>query len=134
MKKLPIHHEEHLQLAIASFLDDLVKLNKLLWCHVPNESQTKASIGWHQKRKKMGLKAGFPDLIIIGKEKTLFIELKYNPNIEKEIDGLRLLSTDQIKWKNDLERFNQSYYIICAKYTHEAVKKLHIILEDEGIL
>ena len=129
-----INHEEYIQRDIASYLNELMSLRKLLWCHVPNESGTKANIEWYCKRKRLGVKAGFPDLIILGKDHPIFIELKYNSNKTKDIDGMRLLSCKQLKWRDDLKEFGYNYYVVCVRCGFEGVNEVEKILKEEGIL
>lgn len=128
------YKEEDLQKSVASYLNDLYVLKKLLWCHVPNESMIKAPIQWHVKRKKLGVKAGFPDILIIAKDKCIFIELKVNPNKEKKIDGMRLLGREQKIWMESLIKFGHSHYIICVVKPSEAVKQMTKILIKEKVL
>ena len=50
----------------------------LLWWHTPNES--KKSKFEQYKAKKLGIKSGIPDIIIVGKSINIAIELKVYPN------------------------------------------------------
>lgn len=42
--------------------------------HSPNE--TKGTVAWHAKRKRMGVRPGWPDLEIMHQGRAIFIELK----------------------------------------------------------
>lgn len=70
--------EDRLQIAVCGLLDAL----KLNWWHTPNGGQRNASTG--ALMKKMGVKAGIPDIIIINPtlhgDVGLAIELKVKPN------------------------------------------------------
>jgi hypothetical protein len=127
--------EASMQKACAAFLDELQILRRLLWCHVPNEAMTKASVKWHVKRKKLGVKAGFPDIVILGKDKKmLFIELKHDPNMHKDISGTRLLTEAQRKWEIELNEFGYTYKVICEKNEVGAVRALEKLLKEVDIL
>lgn len=56
--KLKPPSEEQEQIILAQWLD----LRGLLYCHVPNEGKHKPQ--YHAKRKRMGVKKGFPDIAI----------------------------------------------------------------------
>ena len=44
--------------------------------HIANETSKKTSFAYHNKMKAQGKVAGIPDLMIIGKGKLFFVELK----------------------------------------------------------
>ncbi len=70
-----IYKEEHLQIAVAAYLDGLARLNVLAWNHPPNEGKRHPASG--AKLKKCGMKAGEPDCVIyLPDARTIFIELK----------------------------------------------------------
>lgn len=67
--------EELLQQSVAKYLNVLARQGQLLWFHVPNGG--KRHILEAVKMKRMGVKAGVPDLVIIPKAGPVcFIELK----------------------------------------------------------
>lgn len=71
--------EEILQIAIADYLR--LQYPNVLWWHTANERQTSPQRG--AKLKRMGVKAGVPDILIfefIGLIHGLAIELKIKPN------------------------------------------------------
>jgi hypothetical protein len=122
-------NEDSLQIALATYLDVM----KLLWIHVPNESQTRASVQWYVKRKKKGVKPGFPDIVIFDKDKTVFIELKVDRNKFKRKDGFSMLSVSQKKWRDDLLALGYNYYIICARNHYDGLEQLCKILKEERL-
>ena len=61
--------EEQEQVVLASWLD----ARGLLWCHVPNGGQRSKATG--SRLKRMGVKAGVPDILIFGRL-NIAIELK----------------------------------------------------------
>jgi len=89
-----IPKEEQDQEALAQLLDSL----RLLWTHVPNE--TKAKPQYLAKRKRLGVKSGFPDVIIFNPPpcnrtaKGAAVELK------RAIGGK--VSPEQTKWLKNL--------------------------------
>ena len=71
--------EDNLQIAVANYLR--LAYPKVLWTHVANERQTSPQRG--AKLKKMGVRAGIPDILIFAKRGSvsgLAIELKIKPN------------------------------------------------------
>lgn len=79
--------EEHLQVAVADYLR--LQYPKILFAHIANERQTTPQRG--AKLKRMGVKAGMPDLLIFEQTSEftcqaltinsgLAIELKIKPN------------------------------------------------------
>ena len=65
--------EEQLQRAVAQYLD-LVLPKDAVWFHVPNGGgRSKAEAGAF---KAIGVKAGVPDIYILHRGRSLFIELK----------------------------------------------------------
>lgn len=67
--------EELLQQSVAKYLNVLACQGHLLWFHVPNGG--KRHILEAVKMKRMGVKAGVPDLVVIPKNGPVcFIELK----------------------------------------------------------
>ena len=71
--------ENDLQIQVAEYLD----LKGLLWCHTPNEGKMAPQYG--KKRKRMGVKAGVPDIMIFqsppaGIHVGVALELKVGKN------------------------------------------------------
>jgi len=62
--------EDNFQIEVAKLLD----WKKLLWMHVANERRTSPMRG--AKLKKMGVKAGVPDIFILETRPRIAIELK----------------------------------------------------------
>lgn len=57
--RVPLEDDE--QIALAKWLD----AKRLCWCHVPN--QRMAKVQYKVKLAKMGVKRGFPDLLIFSR-------------------------------------------------------------------
>lgn len=65
--------EDRLQITVAAFLDRALPVGAVYF-HIANQRQTSVRMG--AKLKRMGVKAGMPDLCIIWKGRAIFIELK----------------------------------------------------------
>jgi hypothetical protein len=64
--------EASLQDLCVSYLDSNW-LGRLFWFSVPNERKDRTEIG---KLVRMGMRKGMTDLVVLGKGKQLFVELK----------------------------------------------------------
>lgn len=76
MARTNIPTEEQEQTAVVEYLEMLKKQGKvLLFSAVPNNTYTRS---WNQRRKAKaeGVRKGVPDLIIVTKDKVLFLEMK----------------------------------------------------------
>ncbi len=96
--------EDSLQIAVANYLR--LAYPKVLWAHIANERQTSPQRG--AKLKKMGVRAGMPDILIfaiggVGIDKEIYsglaIELKIKPNkcTKPQLECLNLL--ENADWK-----------------------------------
>ena len=65
--------EDGLHFAVAQYLK-LCLRDSVVWCHVPNGE--KRDIRYAAKLKRMGTKAGWPDIQLFHDGKAYFIELK----------------------------------------------------------
>jgi hypothetical protein len=63
--------EFHECVAFADWLD----LMRLKYSHIPNETRT-PHVGVLVKNRRMGVRKGVPDYIIVGRGKVLFVEMK----------------------------------------------------------
>lgn len=82
-------------LLLVEYLEILRTQGKVYrYTHIPNETFTK-SWGTKMKNKRMGVNPGFPDYIIIGKNKVICIEMKRAVRIAKA-------SSDQLLWITEL--------------------------------
>jgi hypothetical protein len=68
-----MHYEDQLQIAVANYLA-VVLPQSVFWFHPPNGGSRNAREG--AKLKKMGTKAGVPDLVFVYAGAAYFIELK----------------------------------------------------------
>jgi len=111
-----IAKEEQDQEALAQLLDSL----RLLWTHVPNE--TKAKPQYLAKRKRLGVKPGFPDVIIFDKPPNCpesvgaAIELK-------RVKGSKV-SDNQRFWLNILAAYGWETAV--CKGIDDAIKQLRV--------
>lgn len=123
-----IRSEDDLQIQVAKWLDDNLH-EDVIFFHVPNE--TKAKPQYHAKRKRLGVKAGVPDIVIhwtedanlkelkgLVLECVLYIELK-RPTIHKvsEKTGKKIidqkggtLSEAQIAFQTKCKNNGMAYY------------------------
>ena len=93
--------EELLQTQVIEYLNYTLPKDSFIH-HSPNEG--KRHVSFLVKLKKMGFKAGFPDIMIIVKNKpTIFIELKV---------GRNKATQNQINVGNQLKLLG-CYYDIC---------------------
>lgn len=72
--KTPLESEE--QIACVQYLELLkTKGNEVTYTSIPNSTYTKS---WKVKKrnKEQGLKAGFPDMVVIINQQLIFVELK----------------------------------------------------------
>ena len=75
--------EARLQESVCQYLALQERCGRLLWFHVPNSGQHHVS--YRVKMKRLGLRAGVPDLCIIPKAGPVcFVELKAGKNAETE--------------------------------------------------
>ena len=65
--------EDRLQISVAGYLDLALPVGAV-WFHIANQRQTSARMG--AKLKRMGVKPGVPDICIIWRGRSIFIELK----------------------------------------------------------
>jgi len=83
------------QCTLVEYLDLLKATGKILmYTALPNNLFTKS---WSQKvkQKRQGLKPGFPDLVIVTKDKVIFLEMK-------RVRG-GVLSDEQMVWLEALK-------------------------------
>jgi hypothetical protein len=126
--------EDALQQALAKVLDSLERLNLLRWCHVQNESRTAASVGWYAKRKRLGVKAGIPDILIFLKHgKLLFIELKVNRLKIKHKLTEEFLTDEQKRFREWVVENGFIYNVILTSSVFDGAKQLGDILTLHGV-
>lgn len=81
--------EHELQVACAEFLDTCLP-DYAAWNHCPNEGKRSKRVGARLKRE--GLKPGWPDIEVIYRGRSIFIELKaagkYPSKVQRDIHTL----------------------------------------------
>jgi len=90
-----MNKEDNLLLSVASYLR--LQYPAVLFCHIANERKT--SIQQGAKLKRLGVRAGMPDILIFQPNKTysgLAIELKIKPNrpTKNQLEVLTMLSNN----------------------------------------
>ena len=92
--KIPSLTEYQEACLLADYLDILETQGKIQrYSHIPNETFTK-NWGTKVKNKKMGVRRGVPDYIVVMRNKVLFIELKRTTGSST--------SDEQYKWQSAL--------------------------------
>ena len=96
-KIIPLEEDEQ-----KTFVEWL-ELKGYMFTAIPNSTYTTS---WNQKRKNtaMGLRAGFPDMVILVKDKIVFIELK------RQKGGV--VSDEQKLWITELSR-RGAFALVC---------------------
>ena len=103
MKLINTSIEEEECIALVQYLDLLALSGRVrLYTHVPNETFTKS---WSQKakNKRMGVRKGFPDYVIAGRNKAIVIEMK-------RVSGGRV-SPEQKAWHEELNKIGLPAFI-----------------------
>jgi len=101
--------EEQDQRLLVEWMDLMIGCGKdIKYTHIPNSTYTKS---WNQKRKNkyMGVRAGFPDLVLIVNGRVLFIEMK-------RMKG-SVISPEQDSWLKALAEAGQAVFL-CYGYDH----------------
>lgn len=106
--------ETSIQFACAKYLRE----NKIMFFHVPNESDRSARNA--ARLVAMGMTSGVPDLCIMLKNGTMvFVELKVPPNKE---------SDKQKRWREQATQKGFECHVLVAQSEDEAVEALSKIL------
>lgn len=114
-----IRSEEDECIALVEYLNLLKNQGKVItYTHIPNETYTSS---WNQKRKNkaMGVASGFPDYIILGTMRIIFLEMK------REKGGIT--SVEQKIWIEALNGYSTSVAVV-AKGFKEAERYLSALL------
>lgn len=112
MPKIQQLTEDQVQYQVIEYLELLQNQGKvILFSHVPSSTFTKS---WSVKarNKRLGVRPGVPDLIIVLPYKVLFLELK------REKGGV--LSEHQKNWISSLEQVSGNVFVSVAKGFDEA--------------
>lgn len=103
---IPTEYDECI--ALVDYLDILIQQKKIkYYSHVPSETYTTS---WQQKlkNKRMGVKSGIPDYIILGNQKLIFLEMK-------RIKGSNT-SEAQNEWIKELSKYHGVHSAICKGF------------------
>lgn len=95
-------------IALVEYLDILMRQQKVVsYTHVPNETYTTSRT---QKRKNMmmGVAKGFPDYVIILRDKLVFIEMKREKN--------STTSPEQKFWIEELNKQGGVFAEVCRGF------------------
>lgn len=94
---------------LKQYLDFLKSKKKVIsYSHIPNGTYTAS---WKQKtnNKALGVSSGFPDYLILGKDKILVIEMK------REKGGV--ISLEQKFWLENFNRYQNIEAVVCKGFT-----------------
>lgn len=112
--------EDGIQRACAGYLEAQESYRKdFIWWHTPNGMWSNAIQG--AKMKRMGMRAGVPDLIICFGNITGFVELKAEKGRMKD---------SQMDFMDDCERLKLPYWIIRTDNQYEACRQLEKIMNQ----
>jgi hypothetical protein len=101
--KLPTIPEDTIHAHCIQWLKMQHSNTGLYWHHSPNELSRGSSIGYSVKMKSLGTQAGYPDLDLVYKGKTINIEFKSAKGV---------LSENQIKTIDRLRAQGREVYIV----------------------
>ena len=120
MKVNPYPKEEAEQMALATYLD----MRGFAWCHIPNEGRF--DVAYLAKRKRLGVKKGFPDNLIFNQVCICENELWTIPVIGMAIELKRqkggTASKEQIDWLDKLTKYR--WIAIVAYGAQDAIKQI----------
>lgn len=119
-----LYSEEALQIALASYLDNLEFATKSFkWFHVPNGG--KRGILTAKKLKAQGVKRGIPDIcIILAAGKIIFIELKAEGGV---------LSPEQKQFSADVSDLGHRVYVVNGAHPVDVNQQVGSIMRDHGV-
>jgi hypothetical protein len=103
--------EDEEQLLLIQYLD----LRNIKFTHIPNSTYSE-HFSVRNKNKKLGVRGGFPDLVICLKNTLLFIELKRSKK------SLSRVSPEQLEWIEVLNTYPHCKAVVC--YGFEEAKKV----------
>lgn len=113
-----IKGETALHIAVCEYVS--YQYPEVLIHHSPNEGKRTPFERYLIKR--MNVSSGFPDLMIVGKRKILFLELKYGNNIPSE---------SQMKWLSELRIAKKVYSGIAWSFESAKIIIDTVIDEDK---
>jgi len=109
--------EEQLQRTIADYLNLMSRSGRFRWFHVPNGGHISRSLG--ARRKRMGARAGVPDILIETKGgKVIEIELKTDKG---------RLSRSQQEWQRESYHLGVPYFVV------RSVEEMEAVLRGAGL-
>lgn len=127
--------ENDLQEAIVIYLRSLVDYElkgKLGFMHIANEAGLHAGIGWHAKRKRMGLLPGVADLLLLFPSgRSVWVELKVDRLKIKIADPFKMLTAEQKNFREMVQALGFKYEILACKSIRQGVNGIFNIICDE---
>lgn len=105
------YDEMKLQIRCVTFLT--YRYSDLIWNHSPNEGKRSDRAG--NTLKQMGMQKGWPDLEIISRDKTVFIEFKTTKGRQSESQKRIQLMLEKLGIAYYLCRTYQDFIEICHK-------------------
>lgn len=126
--------EDELQTALAAYLDSLCKYEykgRLGWFHTPNETMiNNAKIGFLAKRKRLGVKSGVPDILLLFEGgRCAFVELKVDRHKVIRADPHKLLSDNQKAFFDMLKCLGHNRYVLACKTISEGIEGISRIVK-----
>lgn len=114
-KNCPTLKESDIQIQVADWLRMIEPVRDFLWFSVPGEAmgeaRSGAGLGRMARLKRMGLRAGVADIVLVIRGRAHFLELKTAKGTQ---------SDNQIDFMNDCERLEIPYAL--ARNFEEAQK------------
>jgi len=112
--KLKPPTEEQECISLVAYLDILVNQGKVIVYTCTNQETFTRSWGIKMKNKRMGLKKGLPDYVIVTPDKVIFIEMK------RAKKSLSKLGVEQKQWNEAINKTGGHAFIA---YGYEEAKK-----------
>ena len=110
--------EDQIQIAFIEYLENHKDFDKIKFSMIPNDTYTE-SFNQKNRNKKMGLRAGLPDLFLCVNNSVFFIEFKTKTGI---------VSDKQKKWHSVLNLTSCPVYV--CRSTQEAIDIVLAILTN----
>lgn len=127
--------EDDLQEAIVTYLRSLINYElkgRLGFMHIANESGLRAGIGWHAKRKRMGLMPGVADLLLLFPGGvSVWVELKVDRLKTKRADSLQMLSESQKDFRCMVKGLGFNHSVLACKTLDEGIEGIERIIATE---
>jgi len=122
VKDVP-YNEDQLQSALSIYLNTLADTHNFLWMHIPNGGSR--ILREAVKLKRMGVKPGAPDILILAQGKTIFIELKTMKGV---------WGKEQQDFCANSLRLGHAYHLVRGRLPQDINQAVYRILQDEMVV